>query len=206
MPKTKDLLDSESDNENSKNDTDSESEEGDYVVEKVLDKRITKSGKTVKKKSSNIIGKKRRVSENLDEESFITIRKPEVSSKDSAKKRKRSESLEESKPKNKHSNEETTQQRKETNESTKHSNEEIEKVLKEKENSSPFDRGLEPEKIMGATEINGGLAFLVQWKNSTKAMLIPSKLARQKCPQLVIDFYEQRLSWHTESTEKVNQV
>lgn len=66
------------------------------------------------------------------------------------------------------------------------------------EKTSPFDSGLEPEKIIGATDINGELAFLVQWKNSTRAMLIPSKLARQKCPQLVIDFYEQRLAWHTE--------
>lgn len=67
-----------------------------------------------------------------------------------------------------------------------------------KEKKNPFDSGLEPEKIIGATDIKGELAFLIQWKNSQKAMLIPSKLARVKCPQLVIDFYEQRLAWHSE--------
>lgn len=63
---------------------------------------------------------------------------------------------------------------------------------------NPFESGLTPEKIIGATDINGELAFLVQWKSSNKAMLIPNKLAREKCPQLVIDFYEQRLAWHQE--------
>ena len=61
-----------------------------------------------------------------------------------------------------------------------------------------FDAGYEPEKIIGATEVNGELAFLVQWKGGNKAQLIPSKLARIKCPQLVIDFYEERLTWHAE--------
>lgn len=61
-----------------------------------------------------------------------------------------------------------------------------------------FEAGYEPEKIIGATEVNGELAFLVQWKGGNKAQLIPSKLARVKCPQLVIDFYEERLTWHAE--------
>lgn len=71
-------------------------------------------------------------------------------------------------------------------------------AVDDKDKTSPFETGLEPDKIIGATDVNGELAFLVQWKNSNKAMLIPSKLARQKCPQLVIDFYEQRLTWHTD--------
>lgn len=69
---------------------------------------------------------------------------------------------------------------------------------KDAKTQSPFEIGLEPDKIIGATEVNGELAFLVQWKCSNKAQLIPSKLARIKCPQLVIDFYEQRLTWHQE--------
>lgn len=69
---------------------------------------------------------------------------------------------------------------------------------KDLKGASPFEIGLEPDKIIGATEVNKELAFLVQWKNSNKAQLIPSKLARIKCPQLVIDFYEQRLTWHQE--------
>lgn len=68
----------------------------------------------------------------------------------------------------------------------------------EEQEKGGFDAGYEPEKIIGATEVNGELAFLVQWKGGNKAQLIPSKLARIKCPQLVIDFYEERLTWHAE--------
>lgn len=90
--------------------------------------------------------------------------------------------------------------RKESNHNDKHSDDETEGKDKSTKDGkqNPFDSGLDPDKIIGATDINGELAFLVQWKNSNKAMLIPSKLCRVKCPQLVIDFYEQRLAWHTE--------
>jgi len=82
------------------------------------------------------------------------------------------------------------------NDTSKHSDEENDKDKKVK---TPFEEGKDPEKIIGATEVNGELAFLVQWKGSNKAQLIPSKLARARCPQLVIDFYEQRLTWHAET-------
>lgn len=137
----------------------------------------------------------------------MSSKKNEDTSKESGKKRKENEEpkekeKEKEKPTEKPKKDES--RRKETNHNdSKHSDDENEKATKEKsskdkDKSSPFDSGLEPEKIIGATDINGELAFLVQWKNSNKAMLIPSKLARQKCPQLVIDFYEQRLAWHTE--------
>lgn len=125
-------------------------------------------------------------------------RKAESESKDNDKDKEKDKTVEKASTKEKEkSKKEDAQRRKETH----NSDEENEKDPKEKSTSekpSPFDSGLEPDKIIGATDINGALAFLVQWKNSNKAMLIPSKLARQKCPQLVIDFYEQRLAWHTE--------
>lgn len=58
-----------------------------------------------------------------------------------------------------------------------------------------FDLGYTPEKIIGAMDQNGELLFLIQWKNRNKAQLVASKLARKNCPQLVIDFYESRLTW-----------
>lgn len=61
-----------------------------------------------------------------------------------------------------------------------------------------FDRGMEAEKILGASESNGKLAFLVQFKGQDNAELVYSKTANVKCPQLVIKFYEERLTWFTE--------
>ncbi|XP_026816149.1 chromobox protein homolog 3-like [Rhopalosiphum maidis] len=58
-----------------------------------------------------------------------------------------------------------------------------------------FDRGLEPDHIVGATEQNGKLMFLIAWKNSVdgEADLLEAKEIYEKCPQLAIKFFEDRL-------------
>lgn len=53
---------------------------------------------------------------------------------------------------------------------------------------------LEPDSIAGATEIESEIVFLVKWKNSAEASLVPSKIAHERCPQLVINFYEKHLN------------
>nr|CAD7455964.1 unnamed protein product [Timema tahoe] len=64
------------------------------------------------------------------------------------------------------------------------------------DNKVGFERGFKPDFIVGATEEDGVLKFLMKWQGIMEGDLVLASEANIKCPQIVIDFYEQQLVWH----------
>ncbi|XP_038153026.1 chromobox protein homolog 1-like [Cyprinodon tularosa] len=161
-----------------------EEEEEEYVVEKVLDRRVVR-GKVeflLKWKGFSDEDNTWEPEENLD--------CPDLIAEYMQKHKEREEKKKESK-------------RKAASEASGDTEERASKKKKEEgDKARGFGRGLQPERIIGATDSSGELMFLMKWKNSDEADLVPAKEANVKCPQVVISFYEERLTWHSYPTEE----
>ncbi|XP_046897186.1 chromobox protein homolog 3b isoform X4 [Hypomesus transpacificus] len=70
------------------------------------------------------------------------------------------------------------------------------------EASNTLTTHLEPDCIIGSTDKQGQLMFLVKWKNSDEVALLSAREASARCPQVVVKFYEQKLSWHCGEEEQ----
>ncbi|XP_026757021.1 chromobox protein homolog 1-like [Galleria mellonella] len=179
-----------------KEDTTEGSSEEEYVVEKVLDKR------TVKGKVQYLLkwkGYKEEEStwepeENLDCEELIKTFEDNRKEKEKSKK-----SEDRGKKRVRESSEETSGTGRKGRATSVSSVEEHKdkKERKDDKSKSGFDKGLKAEKIIGASDATGELMFLIKWADSDEAELVPAKVANIKCPQQVIAFYEERLTWHT---------
>lgn len=158
-------------------------EEEEFSVEKVLDKRIN-NGRVeylLKWKGYTDEDNTWEPEENLDCPDLIQIfedarKKKEASKKDElSKKRKSATSTSADKLDNK-------------------------PILIEEDNRPRgFERGLDPDRIIGATDASGELMFLMTWKGTEEADLVPARQVNVRCPHIVIQFYEDRLTWQTSS-------
>lgn len=193
--------------------SDSDSSEEEYVVEKIVDRR-EKKGKIeylLKWKGYDSSANTWEPKENLECPELIkafedtrTLPKKEPTKEKEKKKSKPSSTTGSGSSKRKDSDAENDGSDDDDNASTK-SNKSKSTTTAAADNDATasddgmngFEKGYAPEKILGATEANNELLFLIQWKDKDKAQLVSSKEARKHCPQLVIDFYEERLIWQS---------
>jgi len=176
--------------EKGNDDSNMEEEEEEYVVEKIVDKRH-RGGRVeyyLKWKGYTEEDNTWEPVENLDCPELI------AAFEENLKKKNKSKDSDKDKDKKDKDNDRDKSKK-------KSGVTELDKKKKKTEESSSkvrgFDRGLEPEKIIGATDASGELMFLIKWKDSEEADLVAAKLANVKCPQVVIKFYEERLTWHS---------
>ncbi|XP_037928357.1 heterochromatin protein 1-like [Teleopsis dalmanni] len=66
---------------------------------------------------------------------------------------------------------------------------------------NPFENGAVAERIIAASDTTGVLSFIIKFKNIEHPLLVPAYIANTNIPQMVIQFYEKRVSWSSMSDE-----
>ena len=74
-----------------------------------------------------------------------------------------------------------------------------------KEKPRGFGRGLSAEKIIGIRKETEKLFFLIKWKGSEDTDFVDSREAKMKIPQVVIDFYEEKLNWFNDPADSQDE-
>ncbi|KAL5237337.1 hypothetical protein ACI65C_004747 [Semiaphis heraclei] len=64
-----------------------------------------------------------------------------------------------------------------------------------KHRSDGFSLELEPETIIDLKLVEGRNYLLMKWKDVEEPSYVKASVANKKCPSLVIDFYQSRLTW-----------
>lgn len=161
-----------------------EEEEEEYSVEKILDKRI-KNGKVEYYLKWKGYGDE---DNTWEPESHLEC--PEMISEFEEKRKK-----EDAKKKEE-------QRKRKTQDGGDPAKKKTKKAVEEDSRPRGFDRGLEAERIIGATDSSGELMFLMKWRGTDEADLVPARQANVRCPQVVIKFYEERLTWHSSTNDE----
>ncbi|CAL8085903.1 unnamed protein product [Orchesella dallaii] len=58
------------------------------------------------------------------------------------------------------------------------------------------ERGLVPEEIIEAKEVEGKRVFVIKWQNDKGSELVPLSVANARFPQLALKFFENRFDWN----------
>jgi chromobox protein 1 len=67
----------------------------------------------------------------------------------------------------------------------------------EGESKKGFSRGLEPREVVGCCRHEGRLLFLIEWESRDQIRdLVTDSEVRSKCPQLLIKYYQKRITWN----------
>jgi len=62
-----------------------------------------------------------------------------------------------------------------------------------------FDRGYQIDAIIGAGRVAGTVYFLIKWKGRDETELVEAKICNKRCAQEVINFYEGRVHWASDT-------